>query len=89
MFLAALALQAEFGDYMQEVQREKEKYIFQCVTAAHFILFFVAFLALWEELLPARALCVQENAREAGAAQCQGGVTKTSCKSCSDPARGG
>lgn len=31
LFLAALALQAEFGDYMPEVQRTKKKICSKCV----------------------------------------------------------
>lgn len=95
LFLAALALQAEFGDYMPEVQRIKRKmfklffkyqrHLSVCATAAHLFPLCV-FIVVWKELLPARALCLQEDAREAGPAQCQGGVAKTTCKSCPDAA---
>lgn len=93
LFLVALALQAEFGDYMPEVPKKTTKQrqsTFQRVPHWCIWGFFVfIFPVVRQKLLPARALRVQEDAGETGPAHNKGGVAKTACKSRTDASRGG
>lgn len=97
LFLVALALQAEFGDYMPEVPKKTTKQpqskSFSVSLIGTFLFLFV-FLCLFfsvvrQKLLPARALRIQEDAGETGPAHNKGGVAKTACKSRTDASRGG